>query len=161
MAEKGLDPQAAGAMRERIAFLKDLVDRFGEGVLEVWDQRNHRNIVTGWKALGEAQPVADMETFVNLLWNQMCIRDGLEFTLETTENKIQVHCTSCPWVAVAQAAGSTTIGYEVLCKGDPYMVEGFNQAAGPDGRHFAFTRTKTLMQGDDYCDHCYEYEPKG
>ena len=158
MSVKGLDPQQAQAMRERIEFLKELVDRFGPEVMEVADRRSRRNITAGWKAIGLQQAEISIESLVDVLWNGMCRADGLEFTLEASDEQIQVCCTSCPWVAVAQAAGSTEIGYQVLCQGDPYMVEGFNQAAAPGARRIQFSRRKTLMQGDDCCDHRYTYE---
>lgn len=158
MSHKTLDPQKAAAMREQIEFLKELVDRLGPEVLDVADQRSRRNTVAGWKTIGEHAPSVTMESFVDILWHQFCIPDGLEFTMEKTGDAIQMHCTYCPWVEVAKAAGSTKIGYHMLCMSDPYMIEGFNQAAGPDDRKIKFSRRKTLMQGDDFCDHRYEYE---
>ena len=38
--------------------------------------------------------------------------------------------------------------YHHTCSADEAMVSGFNPKIG-------FRRTKTLMQGDDYCDHYY------
>lgn len=155
---KGLDPVRAYMSVERVALVKDFIDRFGPEALEVIDERNQRTVVPGWKGLGEQAPEVTIEAFVELLWERFCRRDGLEFTMEASPEKIQMHCTYCPWAEVARAAGSTEAGYHLYCLTDPFMVEGFNQAAGPDGRRIKFSRRKTLMQGDDCCDHCYEYE---
>ena len=40
------------------------------------------------------------------------------------------------------------------------LVAGFNQASAPDGMKIKFSRSKTLMQGDDCCDQSYS-EPSG
>lgn len=157
MSIKGIDDQRAEEMRQRIAAVRERVEQAGPIVLEMIDQRNHENIVAEWKAIAEKQADPSATTFVDILWNQMCAPDGLEFTQEVTGEKIQMHCTYCPWVEVAKAAGSTEVGYWLFCKTDPHMIEGFNQAVAP-GKKIKFTRSKTLMQGDAYCDHCYEVE---
>lgn len=157
---KGIDAQRAEEMRQRIAMIKEKVDQAGPAVLEAIDQRNHESIVPEWKAIAEKQAEANIETLVDVLWNQICRPDGLEFVVAQAVpgEKIQMHCTYCPWVEIAKAAGSTEVGYTLFCGTDPHMVEGFNQAIGPEGRKIKFSRTKTLMQGDAYCDHCYAYE---
>ncbi|TFH07921.1 MAG: hypothetical protein E4H14_07485 [Candidatus Thorarchaeota archaeon] len=39
-------------------------------------------------------------------------------------------------------------GYSLYCVDDEYMVMGFNPK-------MEFTRSKTLMEGHDCCNHCY------
>ena len=162
MSIKGIDAQRAEQMRQRLAAVREQVAQGGPAVLEAIDRSNQESIVPEWKAIAEKQATVSIETFVDVLWNQMCAPDGLEFEFsqEATGEKTQMHCTYCPWVEVAKAAGSTEVGYWLFCKTDPYMIEGFNQASGPEGRKIKFSRSKTLMQGDAYCDHCYEYEEK-
>lgn len=157
---KGIDAQRAEETRQRLVALQEKVAQGGQAVLEGIDRRNQESIIPEWKAIGEKQETVNIEAFVDVLWNQMCRPDGLEFTFaqEPTPEKTQMHCTYCPWAEIAKEAGATEVGYWVFCKTDPLMIAGFNQAAGPEGRKIKFSRTKTLMQGDVCCDHCYEYE---
>lgn len=157
---KGIDAQRAEETRQWIAGIKEKVAQGGQPVLEAIDRHNQETIPPTWKAIAEKQAEVSIESFVDALWNQMCVPDGLEFTMEEhiPGEKIQMHCTYCPWAEIAKAAGAADVGYALFCKTDPYMVAGFNQAAGPDGKHIKFSRSKTIMQGDAYCDHCYEYE---
>jgi hypothetical protein len=157
MNANGLDPKIAGEMQEKIELLNELVKVYGQGVLDVVDRFNQERIVKGWKALGQQQPAVNIDTFVNLLWKTYCVKDGLHFSIETADERTQIRCTYCPWVEVARAAGSTEIGYHLLCLSDPAMVAGFNLAAGENERPIRFTRTQTLMQGDESCDHTYSY----
>ncbi len=159
MENQGIDPAVLGFMKEKIEILKALADVYGEGVLEVVDRLNRGHILPEWKAIAERQPAFSIEAYVGVLWEGFCRHDGLEFTVEASAEKIQIHCTHCPWVAAAQEAGSPEIGYWLTCRSDFHMIEGYNQAAGPQDRRIKFTRQKTLMQGDDCCDHCYTYEP--
>ena len=157
---KGIDAQRAEETRQRLVALKEKLEQSGQEVLEAIDQRNRESIVPAWKAIGEKQAQVSIETFVDVLWNQMCLPDGLEFEFsqQTTGEKTQMRCTYCPWAEISKAAGAAEVGYTLFCKTDPHMIEGFNQAVGPGSRKIKFSRTKTLMQGDDCCDHCYEYE---
>lgn len=160
MEIKGIDAQRAEEMRQHLVAVKEKVEQGGQAVLDAIDRHNQESIIPEWKAIGEKQSKVSIETFVDVLWNQMCQPDGLEFVVEqeTIGEKIQMRCTYCPWHEIAKAAGSTEAGYWLFCKTDPYMIEGFNQARSPEDRKIQFSRSKTLMQGDAYCDHCYAYE---
>jgi hypothetical protein len=59
-----------------------------------------------------------------------------------------MRCTKCPAYEMAKDMNATEWLYHHICSIDEYVVSGFNPKIG-------FTRTKTLMQGDDYCDHYY------
>jgi hypothetical protein len=155
---KGLDPIKAGFMKDKIELIKELMNIYGTNVLDVARQLSQKGTILEWKRLGEQQASITIASIVDVLWNNFCQQDGLEFTMQRSENKIQMHCTYCPWVEVAKATGSTEIGYQLICHSDYAIVEGFNQAARQNEKPIKFARTRTLMQGDDCCDHCYYYD---
>ena len=49
---------------------------------------------------------------------------------------------------MAKEVGATDWGFEFFCKMDPPIIEGFNP-------NIQFRRTKTLMEGDECCNHYY------
>jgi hypothetical protein len=157
--KKGLDAVKAGFMQDKLELLQELRRIYGQGVLDVACQRNQTRTLREWQQIGEQLPAITIAALVDVLWQNFCQQDGLEFTEQRTTDKIQMHCTYCPWVEVAKAAGATEIGYQLICRSDEAIVAGFNQAARPHEPKINFTRTKTLMQGDDCCDHCYTYAP--
>jgi len=67
-----------------------------------------------------------------------------------TERSIAVKYTWCMWADVFRDAGAADLGYAAFCHGDFALCMAFN----PKIRLY---RSKTLMQGDDHCDHRYEY----
>ena len=155
---KGLDPIKAGFMKDKIELVKELMNIYGKNVLDVARQLSQKGTLLEWKRLGEHQTSITIASIVDVLWNNFCKQDGLEFTMQRSENKIQMHCTYCPWVEVAKAAGSTEIGYQLICHSDYAIVEGFNQAVRHNEKPIKFVRTKTLLQGNECCDHCYYYD---
>lgn len=163
MEIKGISAERAEETYRWVAAAQAEVDARGQAALDDIDSRNRESVPAEWKALAEKQPEVSIASFVDVLWNQMCLPDGLEFERadDPTTGKVQMRCTYCPWHAVATAAGATQVGYALFCATDPLMVAGFNQAAAPGARRIAFSRTKTLMQGDPYCDHCYTYADDG
>lgn len=143
--------------------MKARVDAEGPTVLADIDRANRQNVAAEWKVVAEKQAEVGIDAFVDALWNQMCLPDGMEFERadDPATGRVQMHCTYCPWHAVAEAAGATGpdgVGYTLFCRTDPYMIAGYNEGAAPRARRIAFTRTKTLMQGDACCDHCYTYD---
>lgn len=130
-----------------IAVLNDLQQRYGSKVVEVLDLVIGTTTRTGWSQIGQQQPSRTIADFLRLLWDPLP-KLGFEFTSTTTADGVQMHCTHCPHVALGEALHAKTWLYHLVCGGDPHMVAGFNPDMG-------FRRTKTLMQGDAYCDHYY------
>lgn len=160
MEIKGISAERAEEAHRWIASVKAEVDARGQAALDDVDRTNRQSLPAEWQAIGEKQPEVSIASFVDVLWNQMCVPDGLEFSRDDdpTTGRVQMHCTYCPWHAVAAAAGATDVGYALFCATDPLMVEGFNRAAAPGARRIAFSRTTTLMQGGTHCDHTYTYD---
>jgi len=67
--------------------------------------------------------------------------------LEDTAKRQAYRFTRCMWAEVFAELEALDIGFW-LCEGDSPMSSAFNPAIG-------FQRTKTLMEGDDCCDHIF------
>lgn len=67
--------------------------------------------------------------------------------LEGTEKRQSYRFTRCMWAEIFNELGAPDIGFW-WCEGDEPISSAFNPAIG-------FQRTKTLMEGDDCCDHIF------
>jgi predicted ArsR family transcriptional regulator len=97
----------------------------------------------------QADKKNDIQGLIDFLWKPLP-QEGFEFTYEQNEQGYQMHVTKCPIADIAQSLNLEKWGFIFYCMGDAAICEGYN----PEIR---FTRTKTLMEGDDYCDHFYSY----
>ena len=61
--------------------------------------------------------------------------------------RIQYSITRCLWAEIYRELGEPDLGW-VFCAGDEPAIEAFNPG-------IALERTKTLMRGDEECDHLY------
>ena len=138
--------------------LKKLKDKYGSGVMEITDQDNREDTVSAFKEIAEEKDKVTIDSFCNMLWEEWCRPDCLEFTYEKTENETKIKCTYCPWVEIAKELGAEEMAFQLICQGDYYMVEGFNQGRSKNERPFVFSREHTLMQGHAFCDHTYTYK---
>jgi hypothetical protein len=130
-----------------IATLNELQQQYGAEVAAVLELVLGTNTRTGWAEIGRQQASRTITDFYRLLWEPLPAL-GFEFTSTSTVADLQMHCTQCPWVALGEALEGRNWLYHLICGGDPHMVAGFNPQIG-------FRRTKTLMQGDNCCDHYY------
>ena len=69
--------------------------------------------------------------------------------LEDTNRKFAVKITKCRYADFYRGHGEPGIGYAMHCALDFGEAEAFSS-------DIILKRTKTLMQGDSCCDHCYE-----
>ena len=79
--------------------------------------------------------------------------DELECTVEETESGFQMKYTKCKMADTAKRLGAADEVFYFSCACDKYGAEGFNPNIG-------LKLTKTLMQGDECCDHFYYYKDK-
>ncbi len=64
---------------------------------------------------------------------------------------VEVRVTQCLWAKTFRAAGAADIGYACICHPDFAAASGWNPK-------LKLIRTKTLMQGDEYCNHRFVME---
>jgi len=68
--------------------------------------------------------------------------------VEDTPKAFELKITECLWAATFRAGNASDIGYAVCCHGDYAAIQAFNP-------NLEMIRTKTLMQGDAFCNHRY------
>ena len=133
-------------MHQRAQLFKKLVAEFGPRVLEVTQQHTIDG-VAAWIA-GLDLPRRDLSAMLDILWNQ--VGDDLDYTIEEqTPEHMKMCVTRCMWADMFRKLGAADLGYAFYCASDYGYCQGLNP-------NITFTRTKTIMQGDDCCDHTYD-----
>ena len=79
---------------------------------------------------------------------QTCMGSHEWIKLEDSATRQAYRFTRCMWAEAFRELNAEDIGFWVLCQGDASLASSFNPLIG-------FSRTKTLMMGDDCCDHVY------
>lgn len=69
--------------------------------------------------------------------------------IEDSEKAFELKITRCLWEKVYREADATDLGYAIVCNTDFATADASNQT---------LIRTKTLMQGDDCCNHRWIYK---
>ena len=119
-------------------------DKYGEEGFETARQAFLDSMVDGWQREFDRLPDRSLETYVN--WLASIVSSGTRFEVtELTETSVRFKFTVCPWASHFRAIGKAEIG-RFFCDADVPMVAAFNEQIG-------FEITKTLMNGDAYCDH--------
>jgi hypothetical protein len=131
----------------RLELLNDLRDRFGGAVVfAVIDKIIDANTRRDWEQIGK-EGDNSLASFIKKLWVPLK-EQGFEYSFEKEGNSTKFRVTKCPMYDLAREVGAEKWFYHLLCLTDEPMVEGFNSG-------IKFSRTRTLMQGDAGCDHCY------
>ena len=128
--------------------LKIMKDHFGEEAYHVLVKAIGEDTRLQWSKAAEENEDKSIEAFINLQFKQSL---GNGTTMEKTETGFQMNCVKCPAYEIAKRYGLEEQMFYMCCEPDPFAAEGYNPNIG-------FKRTKTLMQGDDYCDHFYYYK---
>lgn len=129
-------------------YVKKLQEKFGPGVLEVVKQTTIENA----RRQTEKSPVPKEKRNLAAVkaWYAEFGGDVTYTWVEDGPERLKAKVTKCRWAEEMKKAGvDGEVGFSVVCCYDYGYVAAFN----PDMK---FTRTKTLMQGHDCCDHTYE-----
>lgn len=136
--------------RRTIAILNGLRERLGPQVTEAVSEMAAEAARAKWAEIARQEGSNTIEDIIRLLWEPLRAK-GFEFTVECREDGVQMRCVRCPNYDLArEIEGGPEWLYYLTCATDPHVVAGFNPKIG-------FRRTKTLMAGDDCCDHFYYY----
>ncbi len=131
---------------EQAAYGKALVARFGPGVVETIKETTITR-ARGWLQ-AEKVTTRDLDAVKTLLWDK--IGEPFEWQLvDRTPISMKFKVTRCPLAERMRQLDAAELGFAYYCAYDIGFCQGLNPA-------IKFTRTKTLMQGHDCCDHAYE-----
>ena len=100
-----------------------------------------------WTEIAERIGNNGIDGILDTLWKSF-EHAGDEFTVDRTENSVQIHCTKCPIADSYLEIGKPEFGLIFHCSTDPHIVAGFNP-------EMEFKITKRIMSGDGCCDHFY------
>ena len=95
---------------------------------------------------------AAYKAIVKALWAGRLWKHALTLEIvEDTDEALEVRVTECLWAKTFREGDASDIGYATLCHPDYAHCHGFNPK-------IRMIRTKTLMQGDDCCNHRWVWE---
>jgi len=132
-------------MAQRARLFKTLIATYGESVLAVVTQNTITE--TRERLARAALPQRDLNIILEILWKQSTVTSDFIIEAQTPE-LLQLKITRCLFAEEMRQLHADDIGYAFYCAYDDGFCQGLNPA-------LQFTRTKTLMAGDDCCNHTY------
>jgi hypothetical protein len=139
-------------LTEQLEILLALRKKFGKEVIEIASKARLAVHQRWMRELSKGNPPnRPSEVFNHSAYT--VTKDGsgsLQYdVLEDSENRFAVNITGCKYADFYKEKGSPDIGYLMHCALDFGEVEAFWPG-------ITLKRTKTLMEGDECCNHCYE-----
>ena len=132
---------------DQIELLKSMHNNYGNMFADLIEFIMKEKMLIVWNEQSCLCRTHTCKDLVRELWDSMA-ELGFEYTATETDEGIQIRCSRCPYNETVENDDDRKWLYHLFCSGDPYIVEGFNPQMG-------FRRTKTLIEGDSYCDHFY------
>lgn len=132
---------------DQVALLKAMEAQYGDRFVELIEMIMKKKMLTVWQNESKEYDSHTCRDMVKALWEPMQ-ELGFEYTATETNEGIQMRITRCPYADVIESDDDRKWLYHLFCSGDPQIVEGFNPDMG-------FKRSKTLVEGDECCDHFY------
>ena len=133
--------------KDRIRLLRKLRDKFGEEVVSLTRDHTADRIEKQYSSMEIEK--RDLSAVKSLLWDGLPVN---QFTVENivdTEEHLEYRVKRCSIADAIRSLNEPELGYAVVCAWD----DGFCKGINPD---IKFTRSKTLINGDDCCNHSYE-----
>lgn len=136
---------------EQLEILRRLRDRYGNEPIEIASDARLAVHKLWMRQLAKQKSDRPCEVFEQSAFSVTSAEaDLLEYeVLEDSEQRYSVVVTRCKYADFYTERGEPEIGYAMHCALDFGETEAFS----PD---LVLQRTKTLMQGDDCCNHCYQ-----
>ncbi len=137
--------------RDTVELLKGLTAEHGDRAGKTVERFLELNIRRDWAEIGktEAHAGTEIEDFIRVLWDPLKAQ-GFEYTIQREGGSAEFRVTRCPVQALAEKTGMHEWFYHLACATDHYTTPAFSPK-------IRFSRTKTLMQGHDCCNHRYSY----
>ena len=134
-------------LMELIFIAQALIDEYGLEALDVIAEAKSDLTRKQWAEVARLQDRNDIGSLIEQEWEGA--RPLIEYETTTEEaGEICLRVTKCYWADVFRELGAPAIGKTLYCDDEYAVAEGY-------GPHIGLSRTRTLMEGHDYCDHCY------
>lgn len=135
-----------------LELLGELDEKYGKAAKQTVAEFLKANILRNWAAIGvkEARQGSEIDDFIRVFWEPLQKR-GFEYTLKNEDGIVAFTVTRCPIFELAEKTGMHEWFYNMACLSDYYIAPSFSCRIG-------FARTKSLMQGDECCNHTYYYK---
>jgi len=133
-------------MAEKAGLFRRLIKKYGDGVIH--DVRQYVEETTCEKVRKASIPKRDLAAIRKVIWESMGKEIEYAF-VEHTYKRLRVRVTRCLYAEKMREHGEAALGHAFYCAWDDGFCRGFHPG-------LKFTRTRTLMAGDDHCDHTYE-----
>jgi hypothetical protein len=130
----------------KIRYSQWLYEKYGERVLRDLEEYEDSRMEEIWKNIGE-EGERTLEKLIELCWGPASA-DIVWSIVRKEPTEIEIHCTKCPIAEMAREYGMKEVIESTYCIQDYGLVRGFNP-------RITFSRTKTLIMGDEYCNHTY------
>ena len=142
------------AFKGYISLMQSLAKELGEdGFLEVLERASLQAAAHDVQEATRNIPRRDLAIFTN--WLRFPDPDTVQRltfdVVEDTERVFEIRVTECIWAKTFREENAADIGYATVCHRDLATCQAFNPK-------IKLVRTKTLMQGDDCCDHRWVWE---
>jgi len=133
--------------RSLVTILQVIGNQYGEEDIavfkKIWLQEQFHK---PWRKLGRSVQENDVQTLSRIL-EEGCYGTHEWEKIIDEPNRIGYRFTKCRWAEIFTELEAMDIG-KWFCDADPIIVKAFNPK-------IKFERTKTLMDGDDCCDHLF------
>lgn len=142
-------------LTEQLEIFKKLQKRFGEEAIQIASSARLAVHKKWMEKLSKQKSGQPSEIFKHSAFSVTSAEENLlEYeVLEDSDEKFAVKITKCKYADFYTKKGEPEIGYAMHCALDFGETEAFSS-------DIILKRTKTLMQGDNYCNHCYELKKK-
>jgi hypothetical protein len=142
-------------LTEQLEILKKLHERFGEDAIKIASNAKLSVHKKWMKKLSKNKSGRPSELFKHSAFSVTSSDNNLlkYEVVEDSDKRFAVKITRCKYADFYLEKGEPEIGYAIHCALDFGEAEAFSS-------EIILKRTKTLMQGDEYCDHCYEIREK-
>ena len=135
---------------ELIAYVRALQKDYDSDAVEVLAAAKYELTHKQWAELARSQEHDDIAKLLEILWEGAGPLLDYE-VLYSDPEEIRLRVTRCFWADTFREMDAADIGKTLYCDDEHASASGFNS-------RIRLTRTKTLMEGADCCDHCYLLE---
>ncbi|MGB8781089.1 MAG: L-2-amino-thiazoline-4-carboxylic acid hydrolase [Candidatus Bathyarchaeia archaeon] len=124
------------------------------GIIKKWAEKSGVESVKNQLSKKPIKKFEDFKRFVKEENESPFWTHALTVTYpEETPVKLSAHITECLWAKTFKEMNATKLGYVICCRRDFATARAYNPK-------IRLKRTKTVMQGDGYCNHTYYWKER-